>query len=292
MNSGIINDFFSTNKAININGRLLDFAIPRVMGILNVTPDSFFDGGRYTSDADILNKVGNMLEEGASFIDVGAYSTRPGAKDISEKDEEARAVHTVRIIKKEYPDAPVSIDTFRSRVAYACAGEGAGIVNDISAGKLDAAMLETVAGLGIPYIAMHSRGNPQTMSKLTEYKDVLKDITNDLQQRLHLMQGLGLKDIIVDPGFGFAKTIEQNFLLLKNLDYYRIFGRPLLVGLSRKSLIWKTLLKQPDDALNGTTALNTIAVIKGANILRVHDVKEAIEIVKLVTRMNEMNNTI
>lgn len=292
MNSGILNDFFSTNKTININGQLIDFAIPRVMGILNVTPDSFFDGGRYTSDADILNKVGSMLEEGASFIDVGAYSTRPGAKDIPEKDEEARAVHAVRIIKKEYPDATVSIDTFRSRVARACAGEGAGMVNDISAGELDACMLETVAGLGIPYIAMHSRGNPQTMSKLTEYGDLLKDITNYFHQRLHLMQQLGLKDIIVDPGFGFAKTVEQNFVLLKNLEYYRIFGRPVLVGLSRKSLIWKTLSKQPDDALNGTTVLNTIAIIKGANILRVHDVKEAIEIIRLVTRMNETGNPI
>lgn len=292
MNSGILNDFFSTNKTININGQLIDFAIPRVMGILNVTPDSFFDGGRYTSDADILNKVGSMLEEGASFIDVGAYSTRPGAKDIPEKDEEARAVHAVRIIKKEYPDATVSIDTFRSRVARACAGEGAGMVNDISAGELDAGMLETVAGLGIPYIAMHSRGNPQTMSKLTEYGDLLKDITNYFHQRLHLMQQLGLKDIIVDPGFGFAKTVEQNFVLLKNLEYYRIFGRPVLVGLSRKSLIWKTLSKQPDDALNGTTVLNTIAIIKGANILRVHDVKEAIEIIRLVTRMNETGNPI
>lgn len=292
MNSGILDDFFSTNKTININGQLIDFAIPRVMGILNVTPDSFFDGGRYTSDADILNKVGSMLEEGASFIDVGAYSTRPGAKDIPEKDEEARAVHAVRIIKKEYPDATVSIDTFRSRVARACAGEGAGMVNDISAGELDAGMLETVAGLGIPYIAMHSRGNPQTMSKLTEYGDLLKDITNYFHQRLHLMQQLGLKDIIVDPGFGFAKTVEQNFVLLKNLEYYRIFGRPVLVGLSRKSLIWKTLSKQPDDALNGTTVLNTIAIIKGANILRVHDVKEAIEIIRLVTRMNETGNPI
>lgn len=292
MNSGILDDFFSTNKAININGRLIDFAIPRVMGILNVTPDSFFDGGRYTSDADILNKVRSMLEQGASFIDVGAYSSRPGARDVPEKDEEARAVHTIRIIKREYPNAVISIDTFRSQVARACVGEGAGMVNDISAGGLDAYMLETVAGLGVAYIAMHSRGNPQTMSKLTEYKDLLKDIVDYFHQRLLVMRQLGLKDIIVDPGFGFAKTIEQNFILLKNLDYFRILGRPVLVGLSRKSLIWKTLSQRPDDALNGTTALNTIAIIKGANILRVHDVKEAMEIIRLVTQMNETTKPI
>lgn len=273
-------------KVINVRGKLVDLTTPRVMGILNVTPDSFFDGGRYASERDILDRVGEMLSEGADFIDVGAYSSRPGSKDVPLEEELKRATEATRAVVKEYPEAVVSIDTFRSAVAHACVNEGATIVNDISAGQLDPDMLKTVSALDVPYIAMHSRGNPQTMSGLTEYADLLKEVVDYFHRRLLVMRQLGIKDVIIDPGFGFAKTIAQNFILLKNLEYLKILERPILVGLSRKSMIWKTLSHRPDEALNGTTALNTIALVKGAGILRVHDVKAAQEVVKLVATMN------
>lgn len=261
---------------------LLDLAIPKVMGVLNVTPDSFYDGGRFTTDEALLNQVRKMIEEGATFIDVGAYSSRPGAKDISPDEELIRAVHAIRLIVKEFPQTFISIDTFRSAVASAAIQEGASLINDISAGELDSKMFETVSSFKVPYIAMHMRGTPESMNKLSTYENLIKDVMDYFHQKIYTLHQLGVKDIIVDPGFGFAKTIQQNFDLLNNLDYFKILGMPIMTGLSRKSMIWKTLQTNPEAALNGTTALNTIALLKGTNILRVHDVKEAVDVVKLV----------
>jgi len=255
------------------------------MGILNVTPDSFYDGARYRTDAEILQQTEKMLTEGATFIDVGAYSTRPHAADISLEEELSRALHAIRLIVKHFPGALLSIDTFRSEVARAAVQEGAGIINDISAGDLDPKMFDVVAALNVPYIMMHMRGNPQTMTTQTRYDNLIKDVTDYFHQKIDQLRQRHLADIIVDPGFGFAKTREQNFDLLRNLDYFSILGRPILAGLSRKSMIWKTLNISPDDALNGTTSLNTIALLKGANILRVHDVKEAMQAIRLVSQL-------
>ena len=256
------------------------------MGILNVTPDSFYDGSRYQTDADILKQSEKMLGEGAAFIDVGAYSTRPNAVEITVEEELKRAVHAVRLINKEFPDAAISIDTFRSAVAMASVEEGAGMINDISGGELDPAMFNVVAKLKVPYILTHLRGNPQTMTRQTEYKNLIKDITDYFHRKIRVLQDLEVHDIIIDPGFGFAKTREQNFDILRHLDYFSITGKPLLAGLSRKSMIWKTLNITPDEALNGTTSLHTLALIKGAAILRVHDVKEAIQTIVLVEQLS------
>jgi len=282
MKSAAESKLFSTNKTLNIRGRLVDLSVPRVMGVLNVTPDSFYDGGRYQDDPSILKQVGKMLSEGATFIDVGAYSSRPGADDVSPDDELNRAVHTIQLILREFPSAIISIDTFRSSVALAAANEGAAIVNDISGGALDPAMIQTVASLGVPYIVMHMRGNPQNMTTLSSYQNLIKEITDYFHEKIFTLQASAIKDIIIDPGFGFAKNINQNFAMLNNMDYFGILDKPIMVGISRKSMIWKTLSSNPDDALNGTTALNTIAILKGANILRVHDVKEAVETIQLV----------
>lgn len=254
------------------------------MGILNVTPDSFYDGARYQTDSEVLHQTEKMLTEGASFIDVGAYSTRPHAPEIAIAEELKRALHAIRLIHKEFPTAILSIDTFRSAVATAAIQEGAHMINDISGGELDPVMFETVARLKVPYVIMHLRGNPQTMTKLTAYENLMKDITDYFHQKIKRLQELDITDIIIDPGFGFAKTREQNFELLQHLDYFSITGKPILVGLSRKSMIWKTLDIAPEDALNGTTSLNTIALLKGASILRVHDVKEAMQTIQLAGR--------
>lgn len=256
------------------------------MGILNVTPDSFYDGARYQTDSEILIQAGKMLTEGATFLDVGAYSTRPHAPEVSVEEELKRALHSVRLIRKEFPEALISIDTFRSAVAQAAIQEGAGIINDISAGDLDPAMFETIARLNVPYVMMHMRGNPQTMTAQTTYANLIKDITDYFHQKMKKLRALDVHDVIIDPGFGFAKTREQNFELLNHLDYFAITGKPMLVGLSRKSMIWKTLNITPDDALNGTTTLNTVALLKGASILRVHDVKEAMQAIQLVNQLS------
>lgn len=255
------------------------------MGILNVTPDSFYDGARFQSDSEILQQTEKMLQEGATFIDVGAYSTRPHAADVSVEEELTRALHAIRLILKNFPEAFLSIDTFRSEVASAAVQEGAGIINDISGGNLDQAMLDTVARLKVPYILMHMRGTPQTMTRETQYDNLIKNITDYFHQKIDQLRSRGVADIIIDPGFGFAKTREQNFELLQNLDYFAITGKPVLAGLSRKSMIWKTLDLAPDEALNGTTSLNTIALLKGASILRVHDVKEAMQAIRLVSQL-------
>jgi dihydropteroate synthase len=256
------------------------------MGILNVTPDSFYDGNRYTTDDAIIQQTEKMLSEGAAFIDIGGYSSRPGAEDISEKEEINRAVGAIKQIVKKFPSAVLSIDTFRSEVARQAILEGASIINDISGGEQDENMFTTVANLKVPYVVMHMRGSPQTMKTLTEYENLVKEVATHLQQKIKKLESLNVKDIIVDPGFGFAKTAEQNFQLLKNFDYFDILHKPLVAGLSRKSMVWKTLGVKPEDALNGTTALNMTALMKGATILRVHDVKEAMEAVTLFAALN------
>lgn len=283
MKSDLESNFFSTNKTLNIRGRLIDLSSPKVMGILNVTPDSFYDGNRYTTEASISKQVEKMVNDGATFIDVGAYSSRPGADDVPQDDEVKRSVEAIRIIAKNFPSTFISIDTFRSEVARIAVQEGACLVNDISGGALDQQMFTTVAQLKVPYILMHMRGNPKTMTTQTEYVNILKDIVDYFHVKVSQLHQLGVKDIIIDPGFGFSKTAQQNFELLNHLDHFKILNKALLVGLSRKSMIWKTLQTKPEDALNGTTSLNTIALMRGASMLRVHDVKEAVEVVKLVS---------
>lgn len=255
------------------------------MGILNVTPDSFYDGNRYTTESSILNQVEKMIAEGATFIDVGGYSSRPDAADIPEEEELKRVAGAVKIIAKKFPEAILSIDTFRSAVARQAVAEGAAMINDISAGELDSNMFATMAGLNVPYAMMHMRGTAQTMKTLTTYDNLLKEVVDFFHQKIAVLEKSGVHDIIIDPGFGFAKTIEQNFQLLSHLDYFKILGKPIMVGLSRKSMIWKSLQTTPDEALNGTTALHMAALLKGCSILRAHDVKEAKEAIRLYTRI-------
>ena len=247
--------------------------LPKIMGVLNVTPDSFYDGGQYGSDDAIVAQVEKMVGEGADFIDVGGYSSRPGAEDVPQQEELSRIVRAIKLIVKNFPSTVISIDTFRSEVAMAAIQEGASMINDISAGELDPGMFAAVARLNVPYIAMHMRGNPMTMSQYSNYENLIKDIVDFFHQKVQILNQHGVKDIILDPGFGFSKTIAQNYELLGRLDYLRILGKPIMVGLSRKSMIWKKLAINPDEALNGTTSLNTIALLKGISILRVHDVK-------------------
>jgi len=271
---------------INCNGKLISLERPKIMGILNVTPDSFFDGGKYKDEASVLNQVDKMLNEGATFIDVGAYSSRPGAKEVDEDTELKRITPIVSLIINKFPDVILSIDTFRSNVAKACIENGAAIVNDISAGLHDDNMLSTVAKLNVPYIMMHMRGTPKNMQQQTDYKDILKEVLFYFSERLSAAKALGVKDIIIDPGFGFAKNLEQNFELLKQMEVMSIIEHPLLAGISRKSMIYKTLDVTADQALNGTTALHMACLQKGTKILRVHDVKEAVECTKLYEQLN------
>lgn len=272
---------------INCKGSLLDFGSPRVMGILNITPDSFYDGGKYPDEKALLLQTEKMLREGASIIDIGAYSSRPGATDISEDEELGRIVPIVELILGNFPSAILSVDTFRAGVARICIEAGAAMVNDISGGDLDSRMMKTVAELQVPYIMMHMRGSPQNMTKLTDYEDVLIDVRYSLSEKIARARQLKINDVIIDPGFGFAKTRSQNFSLLKHLDLFLPFDVPLLVGLSRKSMIYKTLGTDAERALNGTTALNMYALNKGAHILRVHDVKEAVECVRLFEELRD-----
>lgn len=251
------------------------------MGIINITPDSFYDGSRSFSEIDILKQAEKMLDEGATFLDIGGYSTRPGADEISEDEEIKRVVTATEAILKKFPKTLISIDTFRSEVAKIAIGYGASIINDISGGTLDANMFRTVAKLKVPYILMHLRGTPKTMTKHTQYSNVTVAVLKDLSEKIARARAEGIDDIIVDPGFGFAKTREQGFELLNNLELFQNLEIPILIGLSRKSMIYKTLQTTPEYALNGTSSLNTIALLKGASILRVHDVREAVECVKL-----------
>lgn len=266
---------------INCRGNLIDLTIPKVMGILNVTPNSFYDGGKYANDKALLNQAEKMLEEGATFIDIGAYSSKPSAEFVSEAEEAERLVPVVQLILQHFPEALISVDTFRANVAKAALEAGACIVNDIAAGGLDKQMMQTVADFQVPYIMMHMKGNPQTMQSLAQYNNITKEVLFYFSEKIAQARSFGINDLIVDPGFGFAKTTEQNFELLANLELFDRLELPILVGVSRKSMIYKTLETTAEFALNGTTVLNTIALQKGSTILRVHDVKEAVECVKL-----------
>lgn len=270
---------------LNCLGSLIDLSTPKVMGILNVTPNSFFDGGRYSDEKRILERVEKMLLEGATFLDIGAYSSKPRAEFVSEEEEKSRLLPVVDLVLKNFPDALISIDTFRANVAKAAIENGACMINDISAGSLDEIMMQTIAQLQVPYIMMHMKGTPQTMHTMSNYENVVKEILFYFSQKVAQARALGINDLVVDPGFGFAKTIQHNFEILKNLELFQILELPVLVGVSRKSMIYKTLETTPDFALNGTTTLNTIALQKGAKILRVHDVKEAMETIKLVSNL-------
>ncbi len=266
---------------LNCKGHLIELFPPKVMGILNISPDSFYDGGKYKDNKSVVLQTEKMLNEGATFIDVGAYSSRPGANPVSEDEELNRMLPIVEMLVREFPEIILSIDTFRSTVAEKSLQAGAALINDISAGQLDEEMLPTIAEYKIPYIMMHLRGTPRTMQHQTEYSDLVIDILRYFSERVARARSLGIIDIIVDPGFGFAKKLEQNYELLSKLDLFKNLNLPILVGLSRKSMIYKALDTDSENALNGTTALNMVALMKGANILRVHDVKEAMECVRL-----------
>ncbi len=270
---------------INCKGKLIDLSTPKVMGILNVTPDSFYDGGHFKDKPSILNQVERMLSEGATFIDVGAYSSRPGADNVSETEELNRIISIVELLVKQFPEINLSIDTFRSKVAQECVNAGAAMINDISAGKLDEKMMATVGKLQVPYVMMHMKGSPQNMQQHTDSDDLIKDIIYYLSERITEARAHKIKDVIVDPGFGFSKTLEQNYELLSNLELLQMIEKPILVGVSRKSMIYKLLESTPENALNGTTSLNTVALLKGAKILRVHDVKEAMECITLINQL-------
>ena len=266
---------------LNCNDKLIDLSSPKVMGILNVTPDSFYDGGKFKNDKSILIQTEKLISEGANFIDIGAYSSKPGADFVSETEELNRLIPIVRLIHDAFPETPISIDSFRSNVINMSIQAGAAMVNDISGGQLDPLMFETVGKLGVPYILMHMRGTPQTMQRMTSYSNVIKEVYSYFTERIELAKKHQIKDIIIDLGFGFSKTLEQNFKLLESLDFYKNLNLPILAGVSRKSMIYKTLDTNADQALNGTTALHMIALEKGAKLLRVHDVKEALECIKL-----------
>lgn len=271
---------------INCKGRLIDLSKPKVMGILNVTPNSFFDGGKYKNADEIVAQVQKMLSEGATFIDIGAYSSKPNAEFVSVEEEIARIVPIVELLVQQFPNILISIDTFRSEVAEACILKGAALINDISAGKLDDLMLGVVAKYKVPYIMMHMRGTPQTMTTLTQYEDVVKEVLLYFSERIAAARSLGINDLIVDPGFGFAKTLEQNYEVLQKMELFQQLELPILSGISRKSMIYKVLNINTSESLNGTTTLNTISLVRGASILRVHDVKEAVECVTLFNAMN------
>lgn len=276
----------TTARYINVNGSLLDLSQPRVMGILNVTPDSFYAGSRTQTEAEIVRRVKQIVSEGAAIIDIGAYSSRPNADNVFAREEMERLRMGLKILFEIQPDAVVSVDTFRADVARMCVEEyGVAIINDIAAGEMDANMFHTVAALNVPYIMMHMQGTPQSMQQHPHYDNLLKEVFLYFAHKVQQLRDLGVKDIILDPGFGFGKTMEHNYELLSHLEEFRIFELPLLVGVSRKSMIYRLLDITPQEALNGTTVLDTICLLKGADILRVHDVKEAVETVRIVQAM-------
>ncbi len=280
--SSVEDSLFPQKYTFQIKGRLHVWDSPKIMGILNITPDSFFEKSRTNINSiGFVEKVGKLITDGVDIVDIGGYSSRPGAAEVSESEELNRVIPAIEWIVKNYPETLISIDTFRSKVAEVAIKSGAHIVNDISAGDLDRDMIPLVGELKIPYIAMHMRGNPTNMQELTNYSDILGEILNYFSEKLDQFRKFGIKDVIIDPGFGFAKSIEQNYFLLKNLSQFRYLSSPVLVGVSRKSMIYKTLNSNADDALNGTTALNMFSLCQGANILRVHDVKETKETINL-----------
>ena len=276
------------SKYINVNGFLLDLSSPCVMGILNVTPDSFYAGSRMQTEIDITHRIEQIVGEGAGIIDVGAYSSRPNAENVSPAEEMERLRMGLGILRKVQPDAVVSVDTFRADVARMCVEEyGVAIINDIAAGEMDGDMFRTVADLNVPYIMMHMQGTPQNMQQNPHYDNLLKEVFMYFARKVQQLRDLGVKDIILDPGFGFGKTVEHNYELLAHLEEFRLFELPLLAGVSRKSMIYRLLGTTPQEALNGTTVLDTICLLKGADILRVHDVREAVETVKIVEAMKK-----
>ncbi|MCR6638120.1 MAG: dihydropteroate synthase [Sporocytophaga sp.] len=277
---------FETKKTLLIRGKLIDLSNrPLIMGILNVTPDSFYDGGKYLTSEHIVGRAASMLENGVDIIDIGGYSSRPGAENIPIEEEKARVVKALKIIKKEFPDCFASVDTFRSEVARFAAAEGADIINDISGGKLDDRMFETVAELKLPYILMHMKGSPATMAKLNQYDDLIGDMLQYFQEKIRHLNELGIWDIIIDPGIGFSKNSLQNFHLISQLDIFSALNLPVLLGASRKSFIYKTLNISQEEALNGTTVVNTIGLLKNINIVRVHDTREAKQIISLLEKI-------
>lgn len=283
------NSFFQKSISINCNGKLIDLSYPQVMGIINITPDSFYSKSRVSNENQVLLKVQQMLDDGASIIDLGAYSSRPGAAHISKSEEWDRLKTHLNNIRKQFPDIIISVDTFRSEIAQMAVNEyQVDIINDISAGEMDAKMFETMARLNVPYVIMHMQGNPQNMQNEPQYEHLMKEVFLYFAQKIETLKSMGVSDIIVDPGFGFGKTIDHNYELLSKLDEFKIFELPLLVGVSRKSMIYKFLDASPEESLNGTTVLNAFALQRGANILRVHDVKEAKETVKLYQKMVEL----
>lgn len=272
---------------INCKGKLIDISSPKVMGVLNLTPDSFYDGNKFNNEKKILNQVEKMLNDGATFIDIGAYSSRPGATHISEDEEKSRIIGTVELLINEFPDANLSIDTFRSSIADECLNAGASIINDITASEYDSEILKIAHKHNAPYVMMHMKGMPQDMMKQNKYDNLIKDIIYYFSKKIEAARTAKVNDIIIDPGFGFSKNIDQNYDILKNLGLLKSLDLPILVGLSRKSMIYKLLKTTPELALNGTTSLNTIALLNGAKILRVHDVKEAMECIKITNQFNK-----
>lgn len=272
---------------LNCNDTLVDLSTPKVMGIINVTPDSFYDGSRTETNDAVLRQAEKMLFEGATFLDIGGYSSRPGADHISETEEIKRVLPAVEALVKEFPEAYISVDTFRSKVAKATVEAGAALVNDISAGYMDSDMIAIVAQLQVPYIMMHMKGSPQTMTTMTDYDNLITEVLHYFSERIALARKAGINDIVADPGFGFSKTRKQSFTMLRNLELFEQLDLPILIGISRKSMIYKSLNTTAETALNGTTALHSIALLKGASILRVHDVKEAMECVSLVGNLKE-----
>ena len=277
----------NTNLSIQCRGRILDFSKPLVMGILNLTPDSFYEKSRVEDEKDLFQTAEKMIIEGATFLDLGAYSSRPGADNIDEKTENDRLIPALNFLLKEFPEMLFSADTFRSEIAKSALDNGADLINDISGGSLDAEMMKTVGNYSVPYIMMHMRGTPQTMQSMTSYDNVVKEMLFYFSEKVAKARSLGINDLIIDPGFGFAKTLEQNYEVLQKMERFQIMELPLLAGFSRKSMIYKFLNSSAELALNGTTVLNTIALTKGAQILRVHDVKEAVECVNLFNKINK-----
>ena len=272
---------------INCAGKLVGLSTPKIMGILNVTPDSFYDGGVHNSDKKILKHVEKMLNDGAVFIDIGAYSSRPNGINVDENEELNRVVPALELVINKFPETIISIDTFRSKVAETCLNSGASIINDVSAGEMDKKMMEIVGKYNVPYVMMHMKGNPQNMIKKTNYDDMLKEIIKYFSKKINQAVSYKINDMIIDPGFGFAKDLKQNYNLLSNMDLLKILEKPIMVGISRKSMIYQSLKTNAKESLNGTTVLNTVSLIKGASILRVHDVKEANECIKLINALNK-----
>jgi len=279
--------FLNTKRTLNVGGKLVDLTLPRVMGILNITPDSFYSDSRISSTDEALSKAEAFMNEGATFIDIGAYSSRPGAENVTAEEELKRLIPVISAITKKLPEALISIDTFRAVVAHEAIGAGAHMINDISAGELDKEMFTTMASLQVPYIIMHMKGTPQTMQQEASYQNLSLELITYFSEKIARLRKLGLHDIIIDPGFGFAKTTDHNYELMQQLEALHIFGLPVLTGISRKTMIYKLLDTEAKHALNGTTVLNTVALLKGSSILRVHDVKEAAECITLIEKLRQ-----